>query len=243
MVSRADASQDFQSDDSFDRQNERASHNDDLIPILMDVVELGNSGIDSGELGAEDKDPVHTQVNTDTAGLAAPNILKQGPESDWSYTHIMAEELQSNSVAPHEFEEVTEHEPYGVASDDPGPEAAQYKNAYDSHEDLNAVGSIEETSSELEISDYPENEWYEDDELYALSDSSHEEARPDSIGIDNTSPPVKGFEKSNSASLVSDKPNEFPAAVTEGAAFRWKILRIFWRAMISLILEVLKTFR
>ena len=215
VVSRADVSQDFQSDDSFDRQNEPASHNDDLIPILMDVVELGDSGIDSGELGAEDQDSVHTQFNADTAGLAAPNILKQGSESDWNHSHIAAEELQSSSVAPHGFEEVTEHEPDGVASDDPGPEAAQYKNAYDLHEDLNSVGSIEKTSYEPEISDYPENEWYEDDELYAVPDRNHEEARPDSIGIDYTIPPVEGFEKSNSASLVSDKPNEFSATGTE----------------------------
>ena len=126
VVSRADASQNFQSDDSFDRQNEPASHNDDLIPILMDVVELGDSGIDSGELGAEDQDSVHTQFNADTAGLAAPNILKQRAESDWNHMHIAAEELQSSSVAPHGFEEVNEYEPDGVASDDPGPDAVSY---------------------------------------------------------------------------------------------------------------------
>ena len=91
---------------------------------------------------------VHTQFNADTAGLAAPNILKQGSESDWNHTHIAGEELQSSSVAPHGFEEVTEHEPDGVASDDSGPEAAQYKNAYDLHEDLNSVGSIEKKSYE-----------------------------------------------------------------------------------------------
>ena len=212
VVSRADVSQDFQSDDSFDRQKEHASHNDDLIPILMDVVELGDSGIDSGELGAEDQDSVHTQFNADAAGLAAPNILKQRSESDWNHTHIAGEELQSSSVALHGFEEVTEHEPDGVVSDDPGPEAAQYKNAYDLHEDLNSVGSIEKKSYEPEISDYPENEWYEDDELYALPDRNHEEARPDSTGIDYT---IEGFEKSNSASLASDKPNEFSATGTE----------------------------
>ena len=212
VVSRADVSQDFQSDDSFDRQKEQAPHNDDLIPILMDVVELGDSRIDLGELGAEDQDSVHTQFNADTAGLAAPNILKQGSESDWNHTHIAGEELQSSSVAPHGFEEVTEHEPDGVASDDPGPEAAQYKNAYDLHEDLNSVGSIEKKSYEPEISDYPENEWYEDDELYALPDRNHEEARSDSTGIDYT---IEGFEKSNSASLASDKPNEFSATGTE----------------------------
>ena len=212
VVSRADVSQDFQSDDSFDRQKEQASHNDDLIPILMDVVELGDSGIDSGELGVEDQDSVHTQFNADTAGLAAPNILKQRSESDWNHTHIAGEELQSSSVALHGFEEVTEHEPDGVASDDPGPEAAQYKNEYDLHEDLNSVGSIEKKSYEPEISDYPENEWYEDDELYALPDRNHEEARSDSTGIDYT---IEGFEKSNSASLASDKPNEFSATGTE----------------------------
>ena len=212
VVSRADVSQDFQSDDSFDRQKEQASHNDDLIPILMDVVELGDSGIDSGELGAEGQDSVHTQFNADAAGLASPNILKQRWESDWNHTHIAGEELQSSSVALHGFEEVTEHEPDGVASDDPGPEAAQYKNAYDLHEDLNSVGSIEKKSYEPEISDYPENEWYEDDELYALPDRNHEEARPDSTGIDYT---IEGFEKSNSASLASDKPNEFSATGTE----------------------------
>ena len=80
------------------------------------------------------------------------------------------------------------------------PEAAQYKNAYDLHEDLNSVGSIEKKSYEPEISDYPENEWYEDDELYAVADHNHvEEARPDSIGIDYTIPPAEGFEKSNSS--------------------------------------------
>ncbi|MGB0559056.1 MAG: cell division protein ZipA [Pseudohongiellaceae bacterium] len=215
VVSRADASQDFQSDDSFDRQNDAASHNDGLIPILMDVVELGDSGIDPDELGAEDQDSGHTQFNADTAGLAAPNILNQGSESDWDHSHIVAEELQSNSVAPHGFEEATEHEPDGVTSDGLGPEAAQYKNAYDLHEGLNSVGSIEKTSYEPEISDYPENEWYEDDELYAVSDRNHEEARPDSMGIDYTTQPVEGFEKSNSASFVSDKSNEFSAAGTE----------------------------
>ena len=212
VVSRADVSQDFQSDDSFDRQNEPASHNDDLIPILMDVVELGDSGMDSGKLGAGEQDSVHTQFNADTAGFAAPNNLKQGSESDWNHTHIAGEELQSSSVAPHGFEEVSEHEPDGVVSDDPGPEAAQYKNAYDLHEDLNSVGSIEKKSYEPEISDYPENEWYEDDELYALPDRNHKEARPDSTGIDYT---IEGFEKSNSASLASDKPNEFSATGTE----------------------------
>ena len=212
VVSRADVSQDFQSDDSFDTQNERASHSDDLIPILMDVVELGDSGIDSGELGAEDQNSVHTQFNADTAGLAAPNILKQRSESDWNHTHIAGEELQSSSVAPHGFEEVTEHEPDGVASDDSGPESAQYQNAHDLHDDLNSVGSIEKPSYEPEISDYPENEWYEDDELYALPDRNHEEARSDSTGIDYT---IEGFEKSNSASLASDKPNEFSATGTE----------------------------
>ena len=212
VVSRADVSQDFQSDDSFDRQKEQAPHNDDLIPILMDVVELGDSGIDSGQLGAEDQDSVHTQFNADAAGLAAPNILKQRSESDWNHTHIAGEELQSSSVALHGFEEVTEHEPDGVASDDPGPEAPQHQNAYDLHEDLNSVGSIEKTTYEPEISDYPENEWYEDDELYALPDRNHEEARSDSTGIDYT---IEGFEKSNSASLASDKPNEFSATGTE----------------------------
>ena len=69
VVSRADAPQDFQPDDSLDRQNEPALNNDDLIPILMDVVELGDSGIDSGELGAENQDSVHTQVNADTTDL------------------------------------------------------------------------------------------------------------------------------------------------------------------------------
>ena len=64
---------------------------------------------DSEELGAEDPDPVHTQFNADTAGLAAPNILKQGSESDWNHTHIAGEELQSSSAAPHGFEEVTEN--------------------------------------------------------------------------------------------------------------------------------------
>ena len=215
VVSRADVSQDFQSVDSFDRQNEPASHNDDLIPILMDVVELGDSGMDSGKLGAGEQDSVHTQSNADAAGFAAPNNLKQGSESDWNHTHIAGEELQSSSVAPHGFEEVSEHEPDGVVSDDPGPEAAQYKNAYDLHEDLNAVGSIEKKSYEPEISDYPENEWYEDDELYAVTDRNYEEASPDLIGIDYTIPPVEGFEKSNSASLVSDKPNEFSATATE----------------------------
>ncbi len=125
VISRADVSQDFQSDDSFDRQNEPASHNDDLIPILMDVVELGDSGMESGDLGAEDQDSVHTHFNADTAGLAAPNILKQGSEANWNHSHITAEELQSSSVAPRGFEEVTEHEPDEVASHDPGPEAAQ----------------------------------------------------------------------------------------------------------------------
>ena len=215
VVSRADVSQDFQSVDSFDRQNEPASHNDDLIPILMDVVELGDSGMDSGKLGAGEQDSVHTQFNADTAGFAAPNNLKQGSESDWNHTHIAGEELQSSSAAPHGFEEVTENEPDGVASDDSSPEAAQYKNAYDLHEDLNSVGSIEKKSYEPEISDYPENEWYEDDELYAVADHNHEEARPDSIGIDYTIPPAEGFEKSNSASLVSDKPNEFSATGAE----------------------------
>ena len=215
VVSRADVSQDFQSDDSFDKQNKPVSHNDDLIPILMDVVELGDSGIDAGEQGAEDQDSVHTQFNADTAGLAAPNILKQGSESDWNHTHIAGEELQRSTVAPHGFEEITEHEPDGVASDDPGPEAPQYQNAYDLHEDLNSVGSIEKTTYEPEISDYTENEWYEDDELYAVPDHNHEEARPDSIGIDYTIPPVEGFEKSVSAKVVSDKPNEFSATGTE----------------------------
>lgn len=212
VVSRADVSQDFQSDDSFNKQKEQASHNDDLIPILMDVVELADSGIDLGELGAEDQDSVHTQFNADTAGLAAPNILKQRPESDWNHGHIAGEEIRSSSVALSGFEEVTEHQPDGVASDDPGLEAVQYKNAYDFHEDLNSVDSIEKKSYEPEISDYPENEWYEDDELYALPDRNHEEARPDSTGIDYT---IEGFEKSNSASLASDKPNEFSAIGTE----------------------------
>ena len=126
-----------------------------------------------------------------------------------------------------------------MVSDDPGPEAAQYKNAYDLHEDLNSVGSIEKKSYEPEISDYPENEWYEDDELYAVPDHNHEEARPDSTGIDYT---IEVFERSNSASLASDKPNEFSATGTEDS-LRGGILWIFWRTTIFLILEISKTFR
>ena len=40
VVSRADASQKFQSDDPYGKLNESAAANEDLIPILMDVVEL-----------------------------------------------------------------------------------------------------------------------------------------------------------------------------------------------------------
>ncbi len=213
VVSRADASEEIQSDDRFDELRESTLANEDSIPILMDVVELEDSGRKSEELGAkhQEQDIIGAGFHEDAVSAAPYNPSKE-MECDWNVTHTGSESFQSTSVVHQEFDEVMGDEPAWKARDNSDPRVSRHEDANDLPEHLNSARSIQKASHKSEISDYPENEWYEDDELYAGLDRLHEETVNDSLEIDYASSAVERSENLNSASSVSDEQDEFTAS-------------------------------
>ena len=96
VVSRADASQEIQSDYPFGKLREPTLANEDSIPILMDVVELEDSEAKSEELGAkhQEQDVIRAGFHEDSVS-AAPYFSSNETECDWNFTHTGSESFQS----------------------------------------------------------------------------------------------------------------------------------------------------
>ena len=208
VVNRADTSQQFEPDDSFVTLYGPAAKNGDSIPILMDVVELEDPGLTPEALVSERQEQgaiLPAAFHQDTAISAiTPNSIE---ESKSTRNNIVREtdKLQRNIAVNHGFEEVTDYESAWEGSGEANPEATHYENA----NDLNPASSTQKTSLTPEIPDYPENEWYEDEELYEVSDRLHERSRSDSIEIDDALSTTERSENLNTAGFICDKPTEF----------------------------------